>query len=192
MSENYFFMIADSPWAGPTVKVVDVPDVDATDGEFIGGVSKPFRVDLITDPRVLPTESFPPRDIHEASGFKLFSRKFIDILTGLGVSNIEYLPAEVTDVRTAQKVDYSVANILGRLSALDEDESDFVFSSSGKLMGVNSIVFDEKKIEGHKIFMLGEIPLLIVAHKSIKEAVEEHGLTGFVFLAQDEYEPGMI
>lgn len=192
MGQNYFIMIADGPWAGPTVKVVEVPEVDVTDGVFVGGVSKPFRVDLVTDLRASASEVFPPRDIHEASGFRLFSRKFIDLLKDLGVDNIEYLPAEVVDTQSGKKLDYSVANILGRINALDEAASDFVFSSSGKLIGVDKMVFDEKRIEGLTIFMLGEIPLLSVVHCSVKEAVEANGLTGFVFLSEDEYEAGMI
>src|SRR6187431_2619979 len=99
MTKNFFIMIADSPWAGPTVEPVSVPSVDALEGEFINGLETPFVVNLVTEPSALPTENFPPRDIHEASKFMLFSRKFVELLEGLGVDNIQFLPADVTDLR---------------------------------------------------------------------------------------------
>lgn len=192
MDKNYFIMIAESPWAGPTVKVLHKPEVDVMDGLLVGEVGEPFRLELITDPRALPTEPFPPRDLHEGSAFVLFSRKFIHVLEDLGVDNIEYLTAEVTNVRTEEVLDYSIANILGRMNALDEEASEFILSSRGNIMGIEKMVFDEKKIGGQKMFLLGELPLLIVVHRSVKEAVEANGLTGFVFLSEEEYEPGMI
>ena len=192
MNKNYFVMVAESPWAGPTVKVVDVPDVRATRGKLIGNINKPFIVNLVTDPRALPTESFPPRDIHESAKFTLYSRKFFDLLNSSGVTNIEYFPADVTDLRTNQKLEYYVGNILGRINALDHVASEFILGSVGEIMSIERMVFDESKIQGHKIFMLGELPLVIIVHRSIKEAAEAEGLTGIRFFSDDEYEPGII
>lgn len=192
MNTDYFVMIATSPWAGPTVEVIDAPRVRTTKGKLIGKTDVPFTVELVTDTRVLPTDNFPPRDIHESPKFKLFSRKFIDALNSLGVDNIEYLPVDVTDKKTNQKMDYCVVNVLGRINALDVGESEFILSSAGGIMDVKKMVFDNDKIQGHKIFMLGEIPMLIIVHKCIKDIVESQGLTGFRFISQDEYQPGDI
>jgi len=190
MSNDYFVMVATSPWAGPTVEVISTPRVRTTKGKLIGETDVPFIVELVTDSRVSPTESFPPRDIHESPKFKLYSRKFINALNSLGIDNIEYLPVEVTDKKTNERMDYCVANVLGRINALDENKSEFLFSSHGGIMDVNKMVFDNNKIQEHKIFMLGEVPMLVIVHKSIKEIVEQLGLTGFRFISQDEYQPG--
>ena len=190
MSKDYFVMVATSPWAGPTVEVISAPRVRTTKGKLIGETERPFIVELVTDSRVLPTDNFLPRDIHESAKFKLYSRAFINALNSLGIDNIEYLPVEVTNKKTNERMDYCVANVLGRINALDENKSEFLFSSRGGIMDVNKMVFDSHKIQEHKIFMLGEIPMLVIVHKSIKEIVEQLGLTGFRFISQDEYQPG--
>ena len=190
MSKDYFIMVATSPWAGPSVEVISAPRVRTTKGKLIGEIERPFIVELVTDSRVLPTDNFLPRDIHESAKFKLYSRKFINAINSLGIDNIEYLPVDVTNRKTNQKMDYCVANVLGRINALDENKSEFLFSSNGGIIDVKKMVFDRHKIQEHKIFMLGEVPMLVIVHKSIKEIVESLGLTGFKFISQDEYQPG--
>ena len=190
MSNNYFIMLATSPAFGPTVEVIDAPAVRTTKGNKIGGIDKPFTVELVVD-KSAPVGEYPPRDIHESPKFSLFSRQFIDALTSLNVDNIEYLKANVSVKANQKKLDYCVVNVLDKINALDKDESDFIIIED-QVIDVETMVFDESKIQGRKIFMLGEIPLLIVVHKSIKEIVEAQGLTGFAFISSDEYEPGMI
>ncbi|TEW44564.1 imm11 family protein [Psychromonas algicola] len=191
MSNNYFFMIATSPAFGPTVEVVDAPSVRTTKGKSIGDIEEPFRIELVVD-RSAPAEGeYPPRDIHESAKFTFFSRKFIDALTSLGVENIEYFEADVLDTATNEKLDYCAVNILGRINAVDKDHSDLIMVGDN-MIDVEKMVLDKSKIQDHKIFMLGEIPMLIVVHQSIKEIVEKQGLTGFRFFSEEEYEPGII
>ena len=188
MDNNYYVMIATSPWAGPSVDVISQPNVRTNRGKVIGEIPSPYKVTLITDEKAPITEDFPPRDIHESAKFTLFSRKFIDTLSNLDIENIEYLPAEVTDQATNKTLDYSVANIVKRITALDEEKSDFIFDSHGNIMGVGEMVFDESKIQNHKIFLLSEVPSLIIVHESIKNAVESENLTGFLFIADKDYD----
>ena len=71
-------------------------------------------------------------------------------------------------------------------------QSDVVLSPQDNVIDIESMCFDEDKLSGHKIFRLQEHIMLLIVHRSIKEAVENAGLTGFMFLTDDEYEPGMI
>ncbi len=188
MNHHYYVMIATSPWAGPTVDVISTPNVRTTKGKVIGEISAPFNVTLITDERALSTEDFPPRDIHESAKFKLFSRRFMNALDTLNIDNIEYLPAIVTNQATNENLDYSVANVIGRIHALDKEKSEIQLDSHGNIMGVRKMVFDDQKIQDQKIFMLGEIPSLIIVHESVKDIVESEKLTGFRFIAGEDYD----
>lgn len=191
MSNNYFFMIATSPAFGPTVEVVNAPSVRTTKGKRIGDIDEPFRIELVVD-RTAPVDAeYPPRDIHESAKFTFFSRKFIDTLASLSVDNIEYFEADVLDTTTNQKLDYCAVNILDRINAVDKDNSDLIMVGDN-MIDVEIMVLDESKIQEHKIFMLAEIPMLIVVHKSIKDIVEKQGLTGFRFISEEEYESGII
>ena len=188
MNHHYYVMIATSPWAGPTVDVISTPNVRTTKGKVIGEISAPFNVTLITDEKAPSTEDFPPRDIHESTKFKLFSRRFMNALDTLNIDNIEYLPAIVTNQATNENLNYSVANVIGRIHALDKEKSEIQLDSHGNIMGVRKMVFDDQKIQDHKIFMLGEIPSLIIVHESVKDIVESKKLTGFRFIAGEDYD----
>lgn len=190
--KNFFIMLADPPWAGPTVKVLNQPDVMVNDGVFLPGVNEKYEMLLTIDEKAKDPREFPPCDIHGPSRTLMFSKRFIELLIGMGVDNVQYLDAEVTYEPTNQKLPYKVANVVGIISGLDMGESDVVLSPQGNVIEIETMCFDEDKLSGHKIFRLQEHIMLLIVHRSIKEAVESAGLAGFMFLTDDEYEPGMI
>jgi hypothetical protein len=124
------------------------------------------------------------------SGY-LFSERFIKLLSDLNVDNIQYIKAKVTYEPTGLQLPYKAANIIGIVSGLDLDNSEVEFDDD-IVIDIESMCFDESKMQGHKIFRLQESIMHVVVHRSIKEAIEEDGLTGFMFVTDDEYEPGMI
>lgn len=151
-----------------------------------------YEITLSVDEKAKDVGEFLPCDIHGPSRSLMFSKQFIDLLTKLGVNNIQYLNADVTYAPTGEKVSYKVANIVGIVSGLDLDQSTVISSRQGNILEIEEMCIDENKLFGHKIFRLQESIMHVVVHKSIKEAVESAGLTGFMFLADDEYEPGML
>lgn len=190
--KNFFIMLPDPPWAGPTVKALQRPDVMVNDGVFLHDVKQKYEMLLTVDKKAKDPAEYPPCDIHGPSRTLMFSKRFIAILAALGVDNIQYLDADVTYEPTGEKVLYKVANVVGILSGLDMGQSDVVLSSEDNILDIETMCFDENKLDGHKIFRLQEHIQLLVVHRSIKEAVENAGLTGFMFLTDNEYEPGMI
>ena len=106
--------------------------------------------------------------------------------------NIQYFDAEVTYAPTGTNVSYQIANVLGLVEGLNLEKSAVIMSPRGNVISIERMCLDEEKLSETKICRLKEDPMLIVVHRSIREAVEEAGLTGFMFIADDEYEPGMI
>nr|QKW94282.1 hypothetical protein [Myxococcus xanthus] len=191
-NKNFYIMLADPPWAGPTSKIISGPDIQVNDGLLLDNVQQGYSIVLSVDKKAKDVSEFPPCDIHAPSRSLLFSQRFIELLTGLGVDNVQYFDADVVYEPTGQKLPYKVANVVGIVNGLDLNQSDVVMSGRGNVLQIKEMCLDEDKLQGQKICRLREDIMLIVVHKSIKEAVEQAALTGFMFISDDEYEPGMI
>lgn len=191
-SKNFFVMLPTIGWEGPTAKVQSGPDIKASTGQFIGGVSELYKITLVVDPRAENPLDLPLPDILRPNASLLFSQRFIDLLGSLGVDNIQYFDADVVHEISGKKLPYKVANVVGIVSGLDMDNSEVILSPRGNVMNIEKMCLDEDKLQGHKIFRLQERRPHLVVHKSIKEAVEREGLVGFMFVTDDEYDPSMI
>jgi|GEM_PF-5480116 len=193
MSDNKFFiMLTDTPWAGPTAKVVKGPDIMVNDGVYLENAKEGYEIHLSVDEKAEDANEFPPCDIHGPGRSLMFSKRFIEILISLGVDNIQYFDADVTYLPTGAKYSYKVSNIVGVVSGLDMDQAEVFLSPRGNVIEIDRMKLDEDKLKGHKMVRLQESVSLIIVHESIKKAVEDAGLTGFLFISDDEYEPGLI
>ncbi|ATB49467.1 imm11 family protein [Corallococcus macrosporus] len=190
--KNFYIMLASPPWAGPTSRVISGPDIQVNDGLLLSGVQQGYSIVLSVDEKAKDASDFPPCDIHGPSRSLLFSQRFIELLEELGVDNVQYFDAEVVYAPTGQKLPYKVANIVGIVSGLDLDRSDVVMSNRGNVLQIREMRLSEDKLQGHGICRLREDLMLIVVHRRIKEAIEAAALSGFMFITDDEYEPGMI
>ena len=190
--KNFYLMLIDTPLTAPRVEVIKGPDITVNDGVSIDDVTEEYEMTLSVDKKIKNIAECSPCDIHGPSRSLIFSKRFIDLLAKLQINNIQYLHADVTYTATNEKVAYKVANIVGIVSGLDLDKSTVISSRQGNILEIEEMVLDEDKLSGHKIFRLKESIMHIVVHKSIKEAIENAGLTGFMFLTDEEYEPGML
>jgi len=190
--KNYYLMLTDTPSTAPHVEVIKGPDITVNDGVSIDDVTEEYEIALSVDKKIKNIAECSPCDIHGPSRSLLFAKRFIDLLAKHQINNIQYLNADVTYTATNEKVAYKVANIVGIVSGLDLDKSTVISSRQGNILEIEEMVLDEDKLSGHKIFRLKESIMHIVVHKSIKEAIEKAGLTGFMFLTDEEYEPGML
>jgi hypothetical protein len=189
--KNFYIMLDDPPWAGPITTTVSGPDFRIDDGVIRDDEQQPYEIILRVDKQAKNPGEFPPCDIHGLRGGLLFSQRFIDLLKKLNVDNIQYFDAKVTYEPTGLQLPYKAANIIGIVSGLDLDNSE-VELDDDIVIDIESMCFDESKMEGYKIFRLNESIMHIIVHRSIKEAVEEADLTGFMFVTDEEYEPSMI
>jgi hypothetical protein len=189
--KNFYIMLNAPPWGGPDPVMIDGPDFMIDDGVVCDDEQQPYEVVLKVDNKAENPSDFPPCDIHSLDSGYLFSQRFIDVLKKLNVDNIQYFDAKVTYEPSGLQLPYKAANIIGIVSGLDLDNSE-VELDDDIVIDIESMCFDESKMEGYKIFRLNESIMHVVVHRSIKEAIEEAGLTGFMFVTDDEYEPGMI
>lgn len=191
-NKNYYVMFADPPWAGPrAIADVETP-FSMDDGILLGDTGYEFNVELLVDKQASDPTAFPPCDIHKIRGGYLFSQKLIDLLGRLGVDNIQYFNANVTYQCNPQELAYKAANILGVISALDMDTSEVVLSRKGSVIAIEKMVLDEARLQGHKMVRLFESVMHVIVHKTVKEAIEAEGFTGFMFVSDDKFNMGML
>ncbi len=192
MDKNYFIMLVDTPWAGPTANLKSGPDFFVNDGLFIKESTQLYEFNLEVDSGADDVNNFPPCDIYGPTKHLLFSSKLIEILSEQNVDNIQYFDSKVIYSPTQTAVEYNVANIIGVISGLNMEKSELMLSPMGNVMFIDKMVFDEEKMKEHKVFRLKEKPTLLIVHKSIKEAIETASLKGIMFVSDDEYDASMI
>lgn len=191
-SDEFYVMLANPEWAGPGQEVVAGPEVLLYNGTSIEEPIEPYTVVLKVDKQAEDPLDFPPQDIVGPNRSLLFSKRFVELLDGLGVDNVQYIDAEVTYEPTGEQVEYKAANVVGVASGLDMEHSAVLLSPRGNVLNIEVMCFDEDALRGQTMFRLEESRMLIVVHRRVKEAVEDAGLSGFLFVSDAEYEPWMI
>lgn len=99
--------------------------------------------------------------------YPAFSKKFIDILEGAGVNNLQKFPAVVQS--TADGTiwhNYFLVNIVGLIACADFEKSVFNQIFPGNY-SFKKLVIDPVKPNGALLFRLMESPGTIIIHKSV-------------------------
>lgn len=119
---------------------------------------------------------------------RVFSKKLLQVLRDAGVDNIDTYPCTIRNAVTGEvHTDYSVVNIVGKIACIDQKQSELVFAtgSTTEILGYDTIVLDEQKIGDARLFLLAEMPVQIVVHRTVADAIKAAGLTGIDFVPQD-------
>ncbi|HWV13822.1 MAG TPA: DUF1629 domain-containing protein [Cellvibrio sp.] len=192
-NKNFYVMLVNPPWAGPNTFVDDEIPFSIDDGVLLDDTAFEFDVKLLVDKLASDPSGFPPCDIHKIpGGGYLFSQRLVELLQRLGIDNIQYFNANVTYQSNPQKLTYKAANILGVVSALDMDASEVVLSRKGSVIAIEKMVLDEIRLQGHKMVRLFESVMHVIVHKTVKEAIETEGFTGFMFVSDDKFNMSML
>ncbi len=126
----------------------------------------------------------------------VFSPNLSAVLDKCGVKNIDYYPVEVVSHEDGS-IDptYRAANIYGTVNCLDEENSTVHHSSmSGTIQRLKKFSIHEDRVSASPdmkcnplLFRLGEFKYIILAHESVRSAVEGEGLTGIEFVETKKY-----
>ncbi len=129
------------------------------------------------------TDFFPPV-------IPLMSTRMLDALATAGADNIESFDAILLDQHGTPLPDsFRAINILARIACadLEASECDFDDPDDPAIIDFDSLVIDENKTMGQKLFRLHEAPNGIVVHDSIRQALEPLRLRGIVFVAPEDW-----
>ena len=132
-----------------------------------------------------------------AADLQVYSPKLVASLKAAGVDNIQYFPITIVDEATGKtRDDYRVANILGKIACVDLENSNVsYFRGSNDIRSVEEFSLLEDRIQplpGQKkaplLFRLHESEFIVIAHESVKGALERDGITGVKFTPTNEFE----
>jgi len=126
---------------------------------------------------------------------QIHSPKLVQALQAAGVDNIEYFPVTLIDKkRGVTRTDYQVANIIGKVACLDVDHSEAPKMLNGN--GYRSVkkfrlLEDQiKPLPGTttppQLFRLAEFSFHVIAHESLKNKLEQAGVTGIEFIRTED------
>lgn len=186
MSDSYFVMKGD---AGAKIALMYSLEPPSDFDDWMWG--QPFRKPPTSPVRATLTPGFDSgvqMPFYEVP--QIMHRDVYDCLVKAGVDNLEVYPAVIDrEDGTVVRNDYVAYNVIGKVGAADLKETQFAPENPSRLMdaSVERLVIDEKRAHGLLLFRLAESMRLIIAHASVKEAVEARGFPEIKFLGSDSF-----
>lgn len=119
----------------------------------------------------------------------LYSDDLKEALDDLGVDNIDYYPVGLHDQNTDElEGGYSIANIIGLLDCVDRQKSKIKMWPSGRGFDFESIIIDETRTNGQKIFRLKDDPTKVIINEELKQYFDETDmLVGVELIKTEDY-----
>lgn len=169
------------------------PDIDLHRGVHVEPPKQKIHYELRVDDKVDNPLEYPPLDLHDAGrGQLLMSPKLVTCLNDLAVDNVQYIPAEAVYVPSRAVVPYQLGNILGLVKALDVAASDCEVDEDGFVETFFSLRLNKAQIESLDLFRMYESFHTIIVSRRVRDALEAADVTGARFLADQEWQPGML
>lgn len=119
----------------------------------------------------------------------LYHKALKEIFDKLGVDNIQYFPVTVHDQNTNKmERGYYLVNIIGLLDCVDTDRSRIRLWRTGQGFDFESMVIDESKTYGLKIFRLKDDPTKVIINEELKQYFDDNDiLVGVEIIPTEEY-----
>ena len=127
---------------------------------------------------------------HIIDGFAtLYHEDLKDALDSLGVDNILYYPLKLRDPNdNSTESGYFLANIIGLLDCIDMDKSKTKPWVTGIGFDFLSMVIDESKTKGAKIFRLKDDPTKVIINQELKDYFDKTDmLVGVELIKTEDY-----
>ncbi len=120
----------------------------------------------------------------------LINKKIKDVFNKLAIKNIQFFPARLIDTNTNKIFEeYCFANIVGKFSCVDFEESELELYDDGDIQFIDKLVLNlSDDIDYGHIFRLAEFLPIVVISDELKQALEESGATGFKLYAPEDFE----
>jgi hypothetical protein len=118
------------------------------------------------------------------------SHRLAEVLRGVGVDSIDYYPCRL--VNTLDRAVYQThqaANLLDVIHCMDRERSELDIDDEEphEIWYINRLKLIDERLGDSLMFRLGERRNTVIVHESVKQAVEQAGLRGPVFLPADGY-----
>ena len=149
--------------------------------------NEPYGVSIKLTFRINQKHPHPDNYIDDA-GFQIYSERLVRIIRTFKV-NAEYFPIGFVDEsnKKVSNLRYFVFHILeGVLPAMDEKRSGW---TGNREIGIKNLVLDYSVFEQRPMFICNNIYVPLMRN-DLKTAIEEIGITGFIFSDPEKYHTG--
>ncbi len=125
-----------------------------------------------------------------AANIPLFSGQMKSWLDSVGVDNIDYYDAVVTNMVTEESRSYHAANIIGQVLCMDTEKSEYTLFDEDYYMAedIQRLVLDESKLLDTRICRLAEFDLLVFVHEEVKSVLTASGCVGVEFVEPEDWD----
>lgn len=120
----------------------------------------------------------------------ILSDKLLDVLRGVGVSNLDTYEAVIQSADGAVSLKgYKAFNLIGLVAAANLAQTRFAPDNESRFMdaSIDGLVLDPAKIQGLRMFRLAENTSAIIVHRSVKAAVEAAGIPHVNFVKPSDF-----
>ncbi|MFV9615436.1 MAG: imm11 family protein [Gammaproteobacteria bacterium] len=168
-------------------------ELDLADLDVIPDTDVPWTMGIYWDEPVdqpieleIDTESGSTMPDAFFIGIPLFSERLLNILTSVGVDNIQTYDVVVTDSRNSKTYNnYKAVNIVGLLSCANLEKSRYIKGSGPPLMFFEHLVINQDMINDFSMFRLGEAAGTILVSEKIALNIMENKLIGIRLMQVD-------
>jgi hypothetical protein len=118
------------------------------------------------------------------------STQLLEVLLATGVGNIDAYDAElVSEDGRVRLQGYKAFNVIGLVAAADMAQSRFAPDNPSRSLDASfdSLALNSDRIRGLLLFRLAEYSSAVVVHRSVRQAIEDAGITGIVFRKPAEF-----
>lgn len=194
---------ADTPATGsPAAEEYFVMQPDFRDGMLLAPIAKaPNRQSWTVGARFDPHPT-QPIEVKIREGYEvaeprpfvgvppIISDELHQVLSGAGVSNLDVYEAVLKSADgSAVITGYKAFNLIGMVEAADLAASRFSPENPSRFVDASfdSLVLDNARLGGLRMFRLAEFSSAVLVHRSVKEAIEAAGVTHINFLKPAEF-----
>ena len=179
-----YFILKDDITYEKTEFYINEPKDIPVELDFMGG--KLITMD-IDNPFVYTTNAKSGDELRDfnASGFMVMSKRFLELIKGSGVDNLQVFPAIIkSEVDDTVWEEYYGVNVLGSISCADLGKSIYDEVMPGHYI-FDQLAIDAEKAKGALLFRLQEHMPTLVMHKSVGKYIVDNDpdetLTGWDF-----------
>jgi len=156
-----------------------------------GGVRLSEQLPLITF-SVANFSGLHDRDsLWAGAPYLVFSERLRNVLTNVGVNNLQYFPACIKNLQTSELDNsFMIANIIGVVFCLNWERSSVVRDSEfpDGVETITSLSLDTSKIPADlQLFRLGELSTVLICSSKVKDAVTSAGINGVKFIEPENF-----
>jgi hypothetical protein len=122
-------------------------------------------------------------------GWPVFSPKLQRVIDGLTSDPIQYIDVIVSKGAEGERIPgYKLCNSLVSLEAINKDLSKIRYrKTTGGILGIDSLVLDEKQVGNHSLFRLREYVSFLFVREDLVAGIKKSGCTGMQFVPIDKF-----